>query len=142
MNKGNEIGSCTLNLSAPISQAPEGKPKSLHVFISTILPTVTEMILPLLYNGSDIGITLTTKLAVTRRETANEIAQSVGLHTTQQATLLTEAESPLLNHSLVEEISKRAGSWDVLLGRLEVVVNLGDQLAEVSTKLDRVILHV
>lgn len=98
--------------------------------------------LALLSYGSEIGIVLTIKLLVTCHETADEIAHSLGLPTTQKPSLLTEGERPLLDRSLAEHISKQAGSWDLLLGRLEVVVNLGDQLAEVSTTLAHLILHI
>lgn len=83
----------------------------------------------MLSNGVPNGVMLTLKLAISRRESAQVTS---GVTASASVADDPKAVQPSIDYSSVEAIAKQGESWNALLARLDIMVNLGDQLAEVS----------
>ena len=86
--------------------------------------------------GVKVDASLTLKLTVISLERAEEFAQIAAsastVPVTQDESPTTITTEPLVDHSAVVAIVKQGEAWEVLLARLDLLMKLGEKLAEVS----------
>lgn len=87
----------------------------------------------LLSKGRRIGVTLTLQLTVSSRERGEVFAQmaspmSPGIRDSSPMSI---DDEPMVDHVAVDAIDDQGKSWEILLKRLELLMQLGDKLAEV-----------
>lgn len=82
-------------------------------------------------NGISSGATVSLRVAVTRRERNEVIADVILSSSTPHSS--TEEQEPPIDRLVAKVIGKQEEPWKVLLGRLDLLVQLGDELTEVST---------
>lgn len=82
-------------------------------------------------DGAITELTLTVKLIVFLRQSTQVVSELTAPIALNDST----ARESLIEYSAVAAVAKQGEAWGVLLARLESVVNLGDQLAEVSIRI-------
>lgn len=76
-------------------------------------------------------LALTLKLSVIRRQIQEVIAEVIPQAAADQSST---SEEPPMDRLVAESIGKQGESWGALLQRLDILVQLGDQLTEVSAQ--------
>lgn len=87
------------------------------------------MKLPLLSSEAPADATLIVKLTVALRERAHTLSDIIAAPTVLHQSTIAKS---LVNGQVVNTITEQGDSWSRVLARLDILLKLGDQLAEVS----------